>query len=135
VFAFFASTTTPAELRLALEKLGAPCRYAFGLSIAFQSVGLLSGQWQNIHEAQQARGALPGSSGLRGLVTHLGDWIALTVPAIVLATHRAWAITESAYARGFDSPKRRPYRQVRMRWQDWAWVVGSGTIVALLIFW
>ena len=41
VFALFFATTTPAELRLALEWLSVPHRYAFSVSLAFQSVGLL----------------------------------------------------------------------------------------------
>ena len=119
VFAFFVSTTTPDELRLALERLHVPYRYAFSLSLAFQSVGLLRQEWQAIREAQIARGALTPPAGWRSL-PRLHDLLALTVPAVVLTTRRAWGMTEAAYARGFDAPHRSPFHTLTMRWTDWA---------------
>ena len=38
VFTLFVSTTTADELRLALERLGVPFRFAFSLSMSFQSI-------------------------------------------------------------------------------------------------
>ncbi|MBN1642953.1 MAG: energy-coupling factor transporter transmembrane protein EcfT [Anaerolineae bacterium] len=133
VFTLFVGTTTPGELRLALEKLRVPYRYAFSLSLAFQSVGLLGDEWQAIREAQGARGALPEVRGLRAIVVSLRDWVALTVPAIVLTTRRAWAITEAASARGFGAPHRRPYYEIRMGWRDWALTALAVAIVAAFI--
>jgi energy-coupling factor transport system permease protein len=133
VFTLFVGTTTPGELRLALERLHVPYRYAFSLSLAFQSVNLLSEEWHAIHEAQSSRGALGKAPGLRGIVFQLRDWVAMTVPAIVLTAHRAWAMTEAACARGFDSPRRRTYRQLTMRWWDWTLVVLAAALVVALI--
>jgi energy-coupling factor transport system permease protein len=135
VFTLFVSTTTPDELRLALERLRVPYRYAFSLSLAFQSVNLLSEEWHAIHEAQLSRGALGQVPGLRGIVFRLRDWVAMTVPAIVLTTRRAWAMTEAACARGFDSPHRRAYHQLAMRWWDWMLVGLAAAIVVALILW
>jgi biotin transport system permease protein len=135
VFTLFVGTTTPDELRLALEKLCVPYRYAFSLSLAFQSVNLLSEEWHAIREAQLSRGALGHAPGLRGIVFRLRDWVAMTVPAIVLTTRRAWAMTEAACARGFDSPHRRPYRQLAMRWRDWTLAGLAAAIVAALMLW
>ena len=134
-FALFFSTTTPGELRLALEWMRVPYRYAFSISVAFQSIGLLDDEWRAIREAQQARGAWSSISRWRDLFKRVGDMVALAVPAIVLTTKRAWGITEAAYARGFDSPHRRPYRQLAMRWQDWLLLVGSITVTAGLVLW
>jgi energy-coupling factor transport system permease protein len=127
------STTTPDELRLALERLHLPYRYAFSISLAFQSVNLLSREWRAIYEAQRSRGALAGTASTWQRVFRLRDWLALTVPAIVLTTRRAWSITEAACARGFDSPHRRPYRQLVMGWLDWLLVGGTVVTLALLI--
>jgi energy-coupling factor transport system permease protein len=135
VFTLFVGTTTPDELRLALEWLRVPYRYAFSLSLAFQSAYLLSEEWQAIHEAQRSRGALPDRPGLKGLLSQLHDWVALTVPSIVLTTRRAWAMTEAACARGFDSPHRRPYRQLAMRWRDWALLGLAVAVIAVLALW
>ena len=134
-FALFFSTTTPGELRLALEWLHIPYRYAFSLSLAFQSVGLLDDEWRAIREAQQARGAWAPPSGWRELVHGVRDLVALAVPAIVLTTKRAWAMTEAAYARGFDSPHRRPYRALTMGWLDWALLAGIATGAITLLLW
>jgi energy-coupling factor transport system permease protein len=135
-FALFFSTTTPEELRLALEWLRVPYRYAFSVSLAFQSVGLLDDEWRAIREAQQARGAwAPPRSSWRELVRRIGDLIALAVPAIVLTTKRAWAMTEAAYARGFDSPRRRPYRQLAAGPLDWVLLTGTVAVATALILW
>jgi len=63
------------------------------------------------------------------------DLVSLTVPAIVMTTRRAWAITEAAYARGFDSPHRRPFRQLSMGRLDWILMAGTAVVAGALIFW
>jgi energy-coupling factor transporter transmembrane protein EcfT len=135
-FALFFSTTTPSELRLALEWMRLPYRYAFSLSLAFQSIGLLDDEWRAIREAQRARGAWTApKSSWRELVDRIGDLVALAVPAIVLTTKRAWAMNEAAYARGFDSPHRRPFRQLIMGWLDWLLLAGTGAVAVALLLW
>jgi len=113
VFALFFSTTTPRELSLALEALRLPYRYAFSISLAVASLSLLSEEWQAIREAQTARGVRLALSGWRGLRTQVQQYVAFTVPAVVLTTRRAWNATEAAYARGFDSPHRAPFRSLQ----------------------
>lgn len=134
VFALFFSTTTTRELGLALEKLRVPYRYAFSLSLAFQSLGLLDDEWRAIREAQAARGALPQMSTWRRWLSQIGDLISLTVPAIVLTTKRAWAITEAAYARGFDAPHRSSYHTLAFSWLDAVLMAGT-VIVIVLLYW
>jgi energy-coupling factor transport system permease protein len=134
-FALFFATTTPAELRLALEWMRVPYRYAFSLSLAFQSVGWLDDEWRAIREAQQARGAWAPPTGWRRLLRQPRDLLALAVPAVVLTTKRAWAMTEAAYARGFDSPHRRPFRALALGRLDWLLLAGTVTVAAMLIFW
>jgi energy-coupling factor transporter transmembrane protein EcfT len=136
VFTLIVSTTTPDELRLALEALRVPYRYAFSLGLAFQSMSLLQEEWRAIREAQASRGASTlRRPSVRSLAFRVGDLVSLTVPAIVLTTRRAWSMTEAAYARGFDGPHRRPYRQLSLRWSDGAWMVLTITVVALLLLW
>ena len=134
-FALFFATTTPGELRLALEWMRVPHRYAFSLSLAFQSVGLLDDEWRTIREAQRARGAWAPPAGWRNLIDRVQDLVALSVPAIVMTTKRAWAMTEAAYARGFDSPQRRPYRQLAMGWLDWVLLASALAVATALLFW
>lgn len=134
-FTLFFATTTPEEFRLVLEWLHLPYRYAFSVSLAFQSMGLLDEEWRAIREAQQARGAWKPPAGWRQLVESVRDLVALAVPAIVMTTKRAWSMTEAAYARGFDSPHRRPYRQLRMSPLDWELLGGLVAVVGALIIW
>jgi energy-coupling factor transporter transmembrane protein EcfT len=115
------ATTTPDELRLAAERLGLPPRLAFAFATAFGSLGLLEREWRGILEAQQARG-IAGTSARtpwpRLRRADLTRVAALVVPAIVLATQRAWSISEAAATRGFESPQRRAYRVLRLRAVD-----------------
>jgi len=106
-FTILVATTTPDELRLALERLGLPARLAFVLASAYRSLTHLEREWRAILEAQAARGITP-LAGDRNAPwrQRLGDAVALIVPAIVLATQRAWALTESATMRGLESPAR-----------------------------
>jgi energy-coupling factor transport system permease protein len=132
VFALFFSTTTTRELGLALEKLRVPYRYAFSLSLAFQSLGLMDDEWRAIREAQSSRGAVPETTSFRQFVSRVGDLVSLTVPAIVLTTKRAWAITEAAYARGFDSPHRTSYRTLAFSRLDALLMVGTVALIVIL---
>jgi len=134
-FALFFSTTTPGELRLALEWLRLPYRYAFSLALAFQSIGLLDDEWRAIREAQRARGAWEPVTGWRNLTARTRDLVALAVPAVVLTTKRAWAMTEAAYARGFDSPRRQPYHSLVMHRLDWVLLAIAAAVVAALLTW
>ena len=132
VFALFFATTNIRELGLALEKLHVPYRYAFSLGLAFQSLGLLDDEWRAIREAQSSRGAMPQLSSFRRILVQVGDLISLTVPAIVLTTKRAWAITEAAYARGFDSPHRTSFRTLTFSRFDVVLMVGTIALIILL---
>ena len=136
VFTLVFATTTPLELSLALEKMRLPYRYAFSLGLAFQTLSLLDQEWRMIQEAQKARGALPtfSKSNWRQSLRQVGDLVALTVPAVVMTTKRAWSITEAAYSRGFDSPKRKPLRQLSMKPMDWVYIALTA-IVVFFMYW
>jgi len=134
VFALFFSTTTTRELGLALEKLRVPYRYAFSVSLAFQSIGLLDDEWRAIREAQFSRGALSAITSWRYIFSRVSDLISLSIPAIVLTTKRAWAITEAAYARGFDSPQRSSYHSLAFTRLDKALLLGT-LILIVLLYW
>ena len=136
-FALFFATSTPAELRLALEWMRVPYRYAFSVSLAFQSVGLLDDEWRTIQEAQLCRGVNPADTQLtlKTRLKGLKNLIALAVPAIVLTTRRAWAMTEAAYARGFEAPHRRPFHRLCFQHLDWLLVLGSIASCIGLLLW
>ena len=131
VFTIFFSTTTSTELEQALQSLGVPYRYAFSLSLAFQSINILGVEWRTIQEAQKARGIHLSAKWTSQFREKIRELVAFTVPAIVLTTRRAWAVTEAAYARGYDSPIRKSYRRLTLKWQDWLVIVLSLVFVSL----
>ena len=135
VFALFFSTTTPGELCLALESLRFPYRYAFSLSLAMSSLGLLEEEWYAIREAQAARGVSISSTSLRELWRQAKELVALIVPAILLTTRRAWAFTEAAYSRGFDSPRRQAYHKLHFSRLDAVLLALMIFIIASLLAW
>jgi energy-coupling factor transporter transmembrane protein EcfT len=107
-FTILVATTTPDELREGLERLGLPARLAFALASAYRSLAHLEREWRTIEEAQRARGIAPlhAVGDTRPWRQRLIALVALVVPAVVLATQRAWALTEAATVRGLESPRR-----------------------------
>jgi energy-coupling factor transporter transmembrane protein EcfT len=134
-FALLVSTTTPSEFQNALAGLRIPYRYAFSLGIAFESLAYLEGAWDGIREAQFARGIKPLQDTSKRLIDRIRGLVALTGPAFVLATKRAWAVTEAAHSRGFDSPNRRTYKPLKLKPIDWFLLIGTGTLAMLLLIW
>ncbi len=135
VFAMFFSTTTPSELCLALVWLRVPYRYAFSISLSFQTVSSIDAEWRGILEAQRARGAFTAPSGWRYLVEQVRNLVCMTVPAVVLTARRAWSMTEAAYARGFESPHRSTFNRLSMGAIDWIILAGALILATVLIIW
>ena len=130
-FSFLVATTTPDEVRLALEQLGLPARGAFAFAEAFAAIGLFEREWRGIVEAQRARGIVLFVEG-ESWRARLDRLKALVVPAVVLATQRAWAVHEAAAARGFGAPGRRPLGAAALGPADWGLLLGVVGGVAML---
>jgi energy-coupling factor transporter transmembrane protein EcfT len=131
-FTIVFATTTADELSLAVEHLGVPRRLAFAFAMAFRALGLIEREWREIVEAQQARGIVVEVSAPRrwhAWRERLGHAAALVVPAIVLAVQRAWAISEAASVRGFESPLYRPYQVLRLRPLDHALLMATAVVL------
>lgn len=113
------ATTRPEELREALERLGMPERVAFSLAVAQGSLGAFASEWRRILEAQRARGivfVVAGETRIQRLRRWWRQSPGLVVPAIVLATQRAWAVHEAAAVRGLGSaPAHREPAPLRSR--------------------
>ena len=118
-FILLFATTTISEFKAALEWLGLPGRYAFSISLAFLSLGLLEREWQAVQEAQIVRSAWSPPENWRQIIPATRGLVSLTIPAIVMTTKRAWDMTEAAYSRGFDSPHRKPVHRLKLSLADW----------------
>jgi len=86
-------------------------------------------------EAQRARGILvaPPSNRRWAWRARVGTLVPLAVPAIVLATKRAWAVHEAAAARGFDHPGARCGEDLRFGVLDYALLGTATTLVVVLL--
>lgn len=127
-FTLLFATTTPEEVRVALERAGVPQRLAFTFAMAYRSLELVQTEWLGIIEAQRARGIAveaSGRGGWAGWCEPLKGAVSLIVPAVVLMTQRAWSITEAAAVRGFESPRRRPCRNLRLARLDQLLLAGT----------
>lgn len=124
-FTLLFATTTPEEVRQALERLGVPQRLAFAFATAYRSLDLVETEWLGILEAQRARGIVGQKSADRGWRQRLTIAVSLIVPAIVLITQRAWSMTEAAAARGFESPLRVPCHGLRLGRLDHLLLAGT----------
>ncbi len=134
-FTVLVATTTPDELRTALERLGLPARLAFVMASAYRAVTDFEREWQTVIEAQRARGLLTSATDRRTWHVRLGDVVSLLVPVVVLATQRAWALTESAAVRGLDSPRRRACRSRPLSGADRALLAGTAALMVALLIW
>lgn len=136
-FQLVLATTRPEELGEALERLGMPERIAFSLSVAQRSLGDFESEWRRILEAQQARGivfVVAGETRMQRLRRWWRQSLGLVVPAIVLATQRAWAVHEAAAARGLGSaPATR--EPAPLAPGDWLLLAGSAAGFAGLLLW
>lgn len=134
-FSTLIATTTPDELRTALERMRVPRRFAFTFTAAFGSLRVFEREWTSILEAQRARGiATPVLTAAnwrewRGAAAQL---VSFVVPAFVLATQRAWAITEAAALRGFESPVRRTQPRGGFAALDLFFLAGTVLVVGVL---
>jgi energy-coupling factor transporter transmembrane protein EcfT len=131
-FTLVLATTTSDELRAALERLMVPRRFAFTFATAFCSVAFFEDELRGIMEAQRARGMFtePPHPRPKAWRARLEALVPLAVPAIVLATKRAWALHEAAAARGFDHPDARCGQDLRFRVLDYG-LLGAPTALLL----
>jgi energy-coupling factor transporter transmembrane protein EcfT len=134
-FTLLVATTTPDELRAALERLGLPVRLAFALASAYRSLAQLEREWRTIEEAQRARGITPFARDDQPLPwrRRLAAVVALVVPAVVLATQRAWALTEAATMRGLESPRRLRPEPAPLAGRDRRLLAGAALLLLVLV--
>jgi len=133
-FTLVVATTSTDEIRLAVERFGLSRRLAFAFATAHTSVQLLQSEWLGILEAQRARGLFPEGDRRRWR-QRLTEMVALVVPAIVLATQRAWAAHEAAALRGLDAPLPPGGRGRRLAVLDQVLLGAAGGLLVALFAW
>ena len=111
-------TTHPADLILALTKLGLPHWFSFMLTLALRFLPETIEQAKRILVAQQLRGA-----GGRGLLSAARQFRLLVVPLVTTLLRSARQIAMAAEVRAY-SARRVPSRELRFSQWDWVLLVG-----------
>ncbi len=135
-FQLLTATTHPDELRRALERLGLPEPIALSLAVAQRTLADLELELRRIVDAQRARG-IDFDGGRRS--GRLRRWwsqsIAVAVPAVVMATKRAWSAHEAAAVRGFGAPRYHDATSDALPPRDRALLLGSVALFVVLAWW
>lgn len=131
-FCFLLFSTTPEELAVALRKIGLSARWAHSAVLMVEQAPLILAEFVQIRETYRQRFGRCDSSG--GLISRVRSVLRMArrimAPAIVMSIHRAWAMSEAAYARGFESPNPTIFRDGRLGWRDWLFVLCVAAVIA-----
>lgn len=119
-FCLLIHSTTPEELSVALRRAGMPMRYAHCAVLMIEQGPLILGELGQVRETYRQRFGRP--SGGLGWWPRLRGALRMSrrimAPAIVMSIHRAWAMGEAAYARGYEAEAPSIYSDARLRWSD-----------------
>ena len=119
-FCLMLFTTTPDELALALRKCGMSARHAHCAVLLFEQMPLIMQELSHIREAYRQRHRPPADSASTAdrLIAIVRMARHIMLPAVILATHRAWACAEASYARGCDALKPSAFKDCSVTWGD-----------------
>lgn len=103
VASWFAMTTDPEEFEVALTRLGAPWSFAFLLSLTLRLVPEMRLRYQEIDEAQRARGLEVSGNPLK----RARDRIPMLVPFLAAVIHYGYDLSEALEARDYGAVRNR----------------------------
>jgi energy-coupling factor transport system permease protein len=123
--------TTPVHIfTLGLVRMGLPYRLAYTMTTALNLIPLLQAEANMIADAQKLRAFQVFEKG--GFLEKLKAYPALVTPLIIGAMRRAQLIAVAMDSRAFGASANRTYiQEIRMRGQDWAFVVVAGLLAAV----
>jgi energy-coupling factor transport system permease protein len=123
-------TTEPGDAVAGLTRLGLPFDLGFPAIMALQYVATFRRQFRSILEAQQSRGL----TFSRGNPIQLARaYMPVLVPLMITALRSADSLALALQARGFGAETRRTSRRtLRLRKQDWAFVIAVWIALAAL---
>jgi len=131
-FSIFFLTVHPDELSQALIQMRVRFEFAFAMSMAMRYVPTLGQEAYAIMDAQKARGVELDKGSLLKRIRNI---VPIIVPLIIVSIRRALSIAESMESRGFGASENRTYMNVlRFRRRDWAVLIGSLVVLALVVY-
>ncbi|MEU4892575.1 energy-coupling factor transporter transmembrane component T [Streptomyces sp. NPDC044780] len=128
----FSVSTSPADISLALNKVGVPYKFAYLTSFAFRFLPLLQDEARTLLTAMAVRGS--GEAASRSPVRRCRAIVRMLFPMLVGSLKRSGEIALSMELRGYGLPGRRTFvRTLRLRGADMALMGGAFAVAALLI--
>ncbi len=126
----FIACTDPSEFAASLAMIGVSYRAGYAVSLALRYIPDVQREYQNISQAQQARGI--DLSSKDKLFTRLKNSVAILLPLIMSSLNRIETVSNAMELRGFGKEKKRTwYVQRRLKRNDWL-VIGFVLAVFLI---
>lgn len=132
VFFFWLSTTDQGAMTRGFVALGLPYDYGLTLALALRYVPILGGLFEQVREAQEARGLDLTAGGLAArLRAYRPVLIAVVIGALRHGERLGWALETRAL--GAVGIRRTTYRPLRLRRGDLAVLGGELLILAVVV--
>ncbi len=125
----FLMTVQRRDLVAALDRLGVPYKLAFGFGLVLRMVDVFIDEIREIRHAQQARGAVLDSGGLR---TRVRANTAVLVPALVRGVKASEQLAAALELKGFANADNRT-RTRTLRFQRRDYLAAGGCLVCLAL--
>lgn len=125
----FIACTDPSEFAASLARIGVSYRAGYAVSLALRYIPDVQREYQNISQAQQARGI--DLSSKDKFLTRLKNSVAILLPLVMSSLNRIETVSNAMELRGFGKEKKRTwYVQRRLQKNDWLTI---GFVLAVLV--
>ena len=129
----FITTTDPSEFAASLNKIGVPYKISYAVAITLRYLADVQGDYQNISQAQQARGIdLSRKAPLKKRISGLAG---IAVPLIFSSLDHIDLVSNAMDLRGFGkNPKRTWYSARPFQRIDYIVIIGTVILSAFALF-
>ena len=129
----FITTTDPSEFAASLNKIGVPYKISYAVAITLRYLADVQGDYQNISQAQQARGIdLSRKAPLKKRISGLAG---IAVPLIFSSLDHIDLVSNAMDLRGFGkNPKRTWYSARPFQKIDYIVIIGTVILSAFALF-
>ena len=126
----FSACTEPSEFAASLARIGVSYRAGYAVSLALRYIPDVQREYQNISQAQQARGI--DLSSKDKFFTRLKNSVAILLPLVMSSLNRIETVSNAMELRGFGKEKKRTwYVQRRLKRNDWL-VIGFALVILVV---
>ena len=126
----FIACTDPSEFAASLARIGVSYRAGYAVSLALRYIQDVQREYQNISQAQQARGI--DLSSKDKFFTRLKNSVAILLPLVMSSLNRIETVSNAMELRGFGKEKKRTwYVQRRLKRNDWL-VIGFALVILVV---